>query len=123
MTKIVFISGSRSVKELPQSALNSLDKIIELGFKVILGDCYGVDTLVQKYLKSKNYTKVTVYHIGNYPRFNLGFKTVKVDGIRQVDKDIEMSKKAHYGLAIWDGKSKGTLANIQRVPLTKVIQV
>jgi adenine-specific DNA-methyltransferase len=123
MNKIVFISGSRHIKELPQSALDSLDKIIELGLRVIVGDCQGVDSLVQKYLKSKNYTKVTVYHIGNYPRFNLGFKTVKVQGTRQVDKDIEMSNKAHYGLTIWDGKSKGTKNNIDRVPLTKVIKV
>ena len=68
---IVMISGSRSVNKLPQSALNSLDKIIELGFKVVIGDCYGIDTLVQEYLKLKNYQKVTIYHIGNKPRNNL----------------------------------------------------
>jgi hypothetical protein len=33
-----------------------------------------------------------------------------------------MSKVATYGLAIWDGKSRGTLANIKRVPKTKVIK-
>ena len=28
---------------------------------------------------------------------------------------------ADYGLAIWDGKSKGTKANIERVAKTKVV--
>ena len=40
MTK-VFVSGSRSVRALPQAAKTSLDKIIELGFTIIIGDCYG----------------------------------------------------------------------------------
>lgn len=120
---IVMISGSRSVNKLPQSALNSLDKIIELGFKVVIGDCYGIDTLVQEYLKFKNYRKVTIYHIGNKPRNNLGFNTVKIRGNRYLDKDIAMSQVANYGLAIWDGKSKGTQANIKRIKRTKVIIV
>ena len=40
MTK-VFVSGSRSIKQLPEAVRVSLDKIIELGFTVCVGDCYG----------------------------------------------------------------------------------
>ena len=80
--RIVMISGSRSVNKLPKSALNSLDKIIELGFN-----------------------------------------TVKIRGNRYLDKDIAMSQVANYGLAIWDGKTKGTQANIKRIKRTKVIIV
>lgn len=120
---IVMISGSRSVNKLPQSALNSLDKIMELNFDIIIGDCYGIDTLVQKYLKSKNYQKVTVYHINNKPRNNLGFNSVKIRENRYLDKDIAMAEIADYGLAIWDGKSKGTQNNIKRIKRTKVIIV
>ena len=57
----VFVSGSRSVRALPQAAKTSLDKIIELGFTIIVGDCYGVDTLVQDYLASKGYQQVVVF--------------------------------------------------------------
>ena len=34
-----------------------------------------------------------------------------------------MCSIADYGLAIWDGKSKGTAANIQRVKLSRKIVV
>lgn len=42
----VLISGSRSITELPKSAIESLDKIIDLNFDILVGDAYGVDYLV-----------------------------------------------------------------------------
>ena len=123
------ISGSRNIKTLNPEVINSLNKIIELEFEIIIGDCYGIDTLIQRYLKSRNYQKVTVYHIGNHPRNNLGFNTVKVQGKSYKDKDIAMCRIANYGLAIWDGSRgiiyyarTGTLANINRVKKTKIIR-
>ncbi|RUS92287.1 hypothetical protein [Trichormus variabilis] len=121
---IVMVSGSRCIQELPTPAIISLNKIIELEFKVILGDAPGVDNLVQQYLKSQGYQNVTVYYAmfnGNgKPRNSNGFKTVGVYG-NYVDRDQQMCAIANYGLAIWDGKSRGTAANIQRVKRTKVI--
>ena len=117
----VFVSGSRSVRALPQAAKTSLDKIIELGFTVCVGDCYGVDTLVQDYLATKNYQLVVVYHIGQEPRNNVGFRTQRVSGSRQTDKDAAMAAAADYGLAVWDGQSPGTAKNIARVAKTKVV--
>lgn len=118
----VFVSGSRSFRELPGAAKASLDKIVELGFIVLVGDCYGGDTLVQDYLAEKDYRRVVVFHIGNGPRNNYGFDTVRVPGSRQSDKDAAMAESADYGLAIWDGLSPGTGRNIARVPKTKVIR-
>ena len=119
----VVISGSRSVKSLNSEAIARIDTIINLGAEIVVGDCYGVDTLVQRYLASKNYTNVTVYHIGSKPRNNCGaFSTVRVESSRQVDKDKAMCAIADYGLAIWDGESRGTKANIDRVP-TRVVRV
>lgn len=118
----VFVSGSRSVKKLPNECLNSLNRIMELGFEVLVGDCYGVDSLVQDYLWEKRHQKVKVFHIGKC-RNNKGFKSVKIEGSRYVDKDIAMSEIADYGLAIWDGRSKGTKNNIDAVKLTKIIRV
>lgn len=121
---IVMISGSRCIQELPTPAITSLNKIIELEFKVIIGDASGVDNLIQQYLKSKNYQNVTVYYAafnGNgKPRNTNGFNVVGVLG-NYVDRDKQMCAIANYGLAIWDGKSRGTAANIQRVQRTKVI--
>lgn len=94
----VFASGSRGVSELPAEAKASLDKIKELGFTVFVGDCHGVDTLVQDYFK--DYRRVNVFHIGDKPRNNLGFDTVRVSGSRQADKDVAMAESADYGLAI-----------------------
>ena len=122
---IVMISGSRTrYGLLPNEAWQSIDKIIELDFEIIIGDCYGVDRLVQQYLKGKNYSKVIVYYAlfdGNCkPRYHHGFKVVGIDG-NYIDRDKAMCTIADYGLAIWDGKSKGTKANIERVAKTKVV--
>ena len=119
--KKVFVSGSRGAGELPAAAKTSLDKIMELGFTVFVGDCYGVDTLVQEYLK--DYRSVVVFHIGDKPRNNLGFASSRVSSGRQTDKDAAMAEGADYGLAIWDGRSPGTQKNIARVKATKVIHV
>jgi hypothetical protein len=116
----VFVSGSRGVSELPEEARASLDKVRELGFTVLVGDCHGVDTLVQQHLEG--YRKVVVFHIGERPRNNNGFDTVQVGGSRQTDKDAAMAADADYGLAVWDGRSPGTKKNIERVKATKVVR-
>lgn len=117
----VFVSGSRGFRELPAAAKASLDKIKELGFTVLVGDCHGVDALVQAYLVG--YGEVVVFHIGERPRTNLGFDMVRVAGHRQADKDAAMAARADYGLAVWDGRSPGTARNIGRVRATKVVRV
>jgi len=124
MPKAVMISGSRSIKQLPSEAIESTNRIIELGFQVIVGDAPGVDSLVLNYLKSRNYEQVKVYYAqfnGNgKPRNTAGYPCVGVSGnYRQRDKF--MCSIADYGLAIWDGKSIGTAENISRIRLTKVI--
>ena len=119
---IVVISGSRSIKSLNIEARDRIQKIVALGADILVGDCYGVDSAVQQYLKSINYTRVTVYHIGNKPRYNAGFPTCQIAGSRYSDKDRAMCNAADYGLAIYDGRSKGTLANINALP-TRVVLV
>jgi len=122
VSTFVFISGSRSIKTLPAEALESLEAIIAQGFTVLVGDCYGVDTLVQDYLAERQYRNVIVCHIRTRPRTNRGFKSHQVAGTRETDKDAYMGQQANYGLAIWDGVSPGTAKNIARVK-TKVIKV
>lgn len=76
---------------------------------------------MQDYLK--DYRRVVVFHIGDRPRNNLGFDSVRVYGNKRTDKDAAMAAGADYGLAIWDGRSPGTAKNIARVEKTKVIRV
>ena len=46
----VFISGSSKIKKLNEEATKCLDELMKRDVRVIVGDCYGVDILAQKYL-------------------------------------------------------------------------
>jgi len=87
------------------------------GMSVVVGDAWGVDKLVQEHLHDAKYTHVTIYHTGAKPRNNAGFPTKRIPG-NQTAKDTAMSQAANYGLAIWDGHSQGTAANIERAKQT-----
>jgi len=120
----IFISGSISIKQLPPLALEKINSIIEKNYRIIIGDAKGVDFLVQEYLLKNKYNDVTVYFTGDKIRNNAGdwetnqiiVDTEKIKG-RQLYtvKDKAMANDADYGLMIWDGKSKGTLGNINEM--------
>ena len=118
----VVISGSRSIRCLPDEAKQRIDTIVSLGAKVLVGDAPGVDCLVQEYLVSLGYDNVLVYHIHRQARNNVGnFKTVGSFDSYEI-RDASMCIIADYGLCIWDGKSKGSKANIDRIR-TRVVLV
>lgn len=121
--KSIFISGSSSIHELTKDMEKSLDEIIKRKIPVLIGDCYGVDSLVQRYFHERNYNDVTVYYVGSYPRCHfIEFK--KKDCNDQVSnetgrafyevKDIQMTEHCTGALMFWDGKSQGTKNNIER---------
>ena len=126
MNKKVFISGSISIKRLPKEALKSIDKIISKKFEILVGDARGVDSLVQEYCDSRGYHNVTVYSIYDIPRNKISdkfkFKKIGMDksvrrkreSERQQAKDQAMTKDCDYCLVIWNGRSKGSYANILR---------
>lgn len=127
MSKTVMISGSRTIKQLPEAANESINRIIQLKFQIIIGDAPGVDQLVIDYLwEIKNYHSryVQIYYAlfngSGRPRHRRGYQTFGIRG-NYSDRDKQMCKLADYGLAIWDGRSKGTKANIERVKKTKII--
>ena len=119
----VFISGSISIKKLPNIAKKKIDSIIEKKLTVVIGDARGVDSIVQKNLLKENYNNVIVYHTGDKIRNNFGdWNTVTVQNENNLKgrefytlKDLKMADDADYGLMIWDGKSKGTLKNIEEM--------
>lgn len=119
----VFISGSISIKKLPQSALEKVESIIQKNMTVIVGDAKGVDSIIQKLLIKKHYDNVIVYYAGDKIRNNIGnWTTVNVPDTSNLKgrelytiKDEKMAEDADYGLMIWDNKSKGTLKNIEEM--------
>ncbi len=119
----VFISGSIKIKKIPKCAIEKINNIIEKNYQILIGDAKGVDSLIQKYLVKKSFQNVVVYFAGDSIRNNLGsWSTKQVIGNNREKgrdlytlKDVEMAVDADYGLMIWDGKSKGTLANIKQM--------
>ncbi len=111
----VFISGSIAIKKIPTSIEKSINKIIETGMEILVGDAEGIDTMVQNYCKRLNYYNVTVYSIYASPRYMVSdFRKKyiiprsdsKKERELQQEKDAAMTTASDYSLVIWDGKSK-----------------
>lgn len=116
----VFVAGSLSIKRLHPRFLACLDRVLQSGFAVVVGDADGADTAIQKALMERDAASVTVYCSGAKPRNNVGnwpvhrVETNYEPGSRAffTAKDEEMAKAADYGLMMWDAKSTGTLSNV-----------
>lgn len=121
--KKVFISGSKSISKLTEEMCEILDKIIRDGGTILVGDCYGADLAVQKYLLQKDYADVIVYCSGERPRHhlvgNIYSCAKEAAGLKgrafQYVKDEAMCKDCDEAYGFWDGKSPGTLENAKRV--------
>lgn len=115
----IFIAGARSVQNLDVTVKQRMMTIYQKGYDVLVGDCYGVDTSVQKFYSELGYNNVIVYASNGKARNNIGnwnIRSVAVPTyIRGFDfykqKDIAMANEADYGFMIWDGESRGTLNN------------
>lgn len=121
----LFVSGSKSISKLSETAIGLLDKAIEKGEEILVGDCYGVDSAVQKYLDQRNYANAIVYCSGEKPR-NYFLTGGRVQSCADLSKglngrefnyvkDIQMCGDCDRALMIWDGKSEGTRENIKRM--------
>jgi len=121
----IFISGSKSISMLPELAKIFIDQFIENGDEILVGDCYGIDAVVQKYIESKGFSNVTVYCSGVIPRNNFT-SSAKIRSCAEAAKglsgnafhyvkDIQMANDCDQVLMIWDGKSKGTTENLKRI--------
>jgi len=118
----VFIGGSRRIGRLNDAIRARLDNIVDRGLCVVIGDANGSDRAVQAYLAERGHRDVVVYCTGNACRNNVGgwhMKMMEASGERGFDyyalKDAEMARTADCGFMIWDGKSRGTLLNAQRL--------
>lgn len=116
----VFVAGSKNISSLNSEVQRRLSSICEKGYSILVGDCYGVDSQVQKFCFHNNYRDVSVYANNGLPRNNIGAWPVKTIIVTASVKDFEfyskkdaaMCRDADYGYMIWDGRSKGTLRSI-----------
>ena len=122
--KKVFISGSRSQKEIPLSVQKSLDLIRKQNIKVLIGDSEkGVDNEIIDYLRlPPKYTSVQVYTINQKPRVKVEdeweTKIIQSDSAlkpqeKQMVKDRAMADEADWGLAIFRPITKNRYGAIQ----------
>ena len=77
MTRI-FIGGSRRITRLEVDVRRRLDRIVEKGLPVVIGDANGADKSVQRYLSEQKFEKVEVYCADESPRNNVGGWPVRV---------------------------------------------
>lgn len=121
--KSVFIGGSRKLSRLNEQIRAKLAEITERRLHVVVGDANGADRAVQAQLREWGYENVTVYFVGGSPRNNEGAwpteRVVAPPSARGADfygaKDIVMARAAEAGLMLWDGESRGTLANVRNL--------
>jgi len=88
----VFIGGSRAVSRLNSIIRDKLGGLIRRQRMIFVGDANGVDKAVQQHLASRGYEHVTV-----------------------AANDLAMARDAKCGMKLWDGKSQGTLNNLQQL--------
>ena len=127
--KKIFISGSggfgnsETLTNLPQNIKSTLDEIIKNNHQILVGDCQGVDTLIQRYCKDNQYSNVHVYYTGYKARNSLDANWTKINvptegktgRLGHMMTDLQMSKDADLGIAIWNHVSKGTGENIKNL--------
>lgn len=119
----VFIGGSIGTNFLDCAVTDELDKYMNDELEILVGDAYGIDSSVQRYLNEHGYGNVTVYASNGRARNNIGgWKVDCVDvpsGVYGRDfytyKDVAMTNACDFGLMVWNGKSQGTRNNILRL--------
>jgi hypothetical protein len=121
MTK-VFIGGSRAVSRLPLIVTEKLDEFIKRNCAILVGDANGADKAVQHHFAQRGYAPVVVYcmdhcrnNLGGWPTKQVARPGARKDFAYYAAKDAAMVQDAKCGVMLWDGKSKGTLNNVQEL--------
>lgn len=104
--KMLFVSGSRTIKDYNfiEKCMNETKDILYKYQSIITGDAAGVDYNVVKYARNNK-----IDYFVMHPKWEL---YGKVAGLFKTDDRIEMCNE---GIAIWDGKSRGTQHAIKRL--------
>jgi hypothetical protein len=121
----VFLGGSKVITELTDDEKRVIDEYIDRGCHILVGDCRGVDTEIQRYLAERGYKRVSIYATDGIARNNIGnFKVINCpsgrtpEGRKHKDysyyhlKDSRMLTLCDEILMFWDGKSRGSYDNL-----------
>ena len=120
-SKTIFVGGSKTFRQLPETVCKDLNEIIRKGHHVVVGDCRGADTLIQTYLNERGYQNVTVYASGDRARNNVGnWKVCNISITQELssheffrEKYLAMADAVDYGVIIWHGRFEGTFHKIR----------
>ena len=121
--KTVFVGGSRRISRIGADVKQRIDRMIEGGFTIVVGDANGADKAIQAYLHEREYPNVRVFCTGDACRNNVGqWPLQRVtpphrtrDFAFFTAKDAAMAEEADAALMLWDGESNGTLVNVARM--------
>lgn len=141
----IFISGSREIPLIPDKVRIRIDRIIDSGFDIVVGDSErGVDAAILSYLHSHAYEHVAVYTIHEKSRVRTlldtwyvrkiepaaATKTDRSGNVRnrrelETEKDRAMGDVADFGLVVWQSTytnrfgntsvSKGSMRNMHQL--------
>jgi hypothetical protein len=124
--KRVFLGGSKSITELTDEEKSVIDEYIENGCQILVGDCRGADTEIQKHLVERGYKNVKIYATDGEARNNVGnFKVIACPSSYTPEwsaknaysyyrvKDERMLTLCDEILMFWDGSSKATRENLE----------
>ena len=124
--KRVFLGGSKSITELTDDEKDVIDEYIAKDYQILVGDCRGADTEIQKHLVERGYTNVKVYATDGEARNNVGnFKVINCPSCYAPEwsaknaysyyrvKDERMLTLCDEILMFWDGNSKASRENLE----------
>lgn len=114
---VCFVSGHRNIthEQFTEHYEKRLLDAHQQGASFVVGDCVGVDSIAQSFLKYIGCTDVTVYHMFEEPRYNAGYKTI--GGFKSdVERDHAMTLVSDVDIAWIDiGRERsGTGQNLER---------
>ena len=123
--KRVFLGGSKSITELTDDEKAVIDEYIAKDYQILVGDCRGADTEIQKHLVERGYKNVKIYATDGEARNNVGnFKVIACPSSYAPEwsaknaysyyrvKDERMLTLCDEILMFWDGKSRGSYDNL-----------
>ena len=124
--KRVFLGGSKSITELTDDEKAVIDEYIVKDYQILVGDCRGADTEIQKHLVERGYKNVKIYATDGETRNNVGnFKVIACPSSYAPEwsaknaysyyrvKDERMLTLCDEILMFWDSGSKASRENLE----------
>jgi len=105
-------SSAFNASELPPEVRERIDKAIDCGMTIIVGEARGASRLFQDYLKCKGYRNVIVGHAKSL-RYSAGnWKTVQY-GQNLKERERRMISDCDSAIIIWMDRSSVTAENLE----------